>query len=69
MFRSLYSRLLALFLAVLIVAMGTLTFFMYDRIREDKVNERLTELTNQARDVRSWPRSAACILRAAPIST
>ena len=51
MFRSLYSRLLALFLAVLIVAMGTLTFFMYDRIREDKVNERLTELTNQARDV------------------
>lgn len=51
MFHSLYARLLALFLAVLIVAMGLLTFFMYDRIREDKVNERLTELTNQARDV------------------
>lgn len=51
MFHSLYARLLAMFLAVLIVAMGLLTFFMYDRIREDKVNERLTELTNQARDV------------------
>ena len=51
MFRSLYSRLLALFLAILLIAMGTLTFFLYGRIREDKVNERLAELTNQARDV------------------
>ena len=51
MFRSLYSRLLALFLAILLIGMGTLTFFLYGRIREDKVNERLAELTNQARDV------------------
>lgn len=50
-FRSLYGRLMVLFLAVLLVAMAMLTFLLYGRIREDKVQERMDELTNQARDV------------------
>ena len=51
MFHSLYGRLMALFLAVLLVAMAVLTVLMYDSIREGKVEDRMAELINQARDV------------------
>ena len=41
MFHSLYGRLMALFLAVLLVAMAVLTVLMYDSIREGKVEDRM----------------------------
>lgn len=49
--RSLYARLLAMFLAVLVAAMGLLSVLLYQRIRNDKIDARLRELTSQARDV------------------
>ena len=51
MFRTLYGRLMAVFLAVLLMAMGGLSFLLYQRIRDDKIDARLDELTMQARDV------------------
>lgn len=51
MFRTLYGRLLVLFLAVLLGAMSLLSVLLYQRIRTDKMDSRLYELTIQARDV------------------
>lgn len=51
MFRSLYARLLVLFMAVLLAAMSLLTVLLYQRIRSDKIEARLNELTIQARDI------------------
>lgn len=51
MFRSLYARLLVLFMAVLIAALGFMSVLLYQRIRTDKIEARLDELTVQARDI------------------
>lgn len=50
-FRSLYARLLVLFLAVLLIAMMLLSVLLYQRIRADKMDARLNELTVQAKDI------------------
>ncbi len=51
MFRSLYAKWLALFMAVIVVALALLSFLLYQRIRNDKMDAKLNELTLQARDV------------------
>ncbi len=51
MFRSLYAKWLALFLAVMLAAMSLLSLLLYQRIREDKIDSRLDELILQAQDV------------------
>ncbi|MDR0896931.1 MAG: cell wall metabolism sensor histidine kinase WalK [Oscillospiraceae bacterium] len=51
MFRSIYARLLALFLAVLLVAMALLSVLLYQRVRQDKIDARLNELTIHAREI------------------
>jgi signal transduction histidine kinase len=50
-FRSIYARLLALFLAVLLVAMALLSVLLYQRVRRDKIDARLNELTIHAREI------------------
>lgn len=49
--RSLYAKLMWVFMAVLLVAMATFSLMLYQRIREDKIDARLDELTAQARDI------------------
>lgn len=51
MFRTLYAKLMVLFLSVLMVAMSLLSVLLYQRIRTDKMEARLSELMQQARDV------------------
>ncbi len=51
MFRSLYTKWLALFMAVIVVALALLSVLLYQRIRKDKMDARLNELTLQARDI------------------
>lgn len=51
MFRTLYGRLLVLFMAVLFAAMAFLSVMLYQRIRNDKVQARLDELISQAQDI------------------
>ena len=51
MFRTLYGRLLTLFVAVLLTAMALLSVLLYQRIRSDKMESRLDELESQARDI------------------
>ncbi len=51
MFRSLYARLMTLFMAVLLIAMAFLSVLLYQRIRADKIDTRLDALTTQAYDV------------------
>lgn len=51
MFKSLYARLLVVFMTILIAAMALLSVLLYQRIRDDKVQARLDELTKQAEDV------------------
>lgn len=51
MFRSLYAKLMVTFLAILLVAMALLSVLLYQRIRADKIDARLSELTMQADDL------------------
>lgn len=51
MFRSLYAKLMAVFCAVLLMAMTLLSGLLYQRIRDDKIDARLKELVVQAEDL------------------
>ncbi|MCL1796506.1 MAG: cell wall metabolism sensor histidine kinase WalK [Clostridia bacterium] len=51
MFRTLYLRLMVIFVTVLMIAMAFLSLLLYQRIRADKIDARLSELTMQAQDV------------------
>lgn len=51
MFRSLYAKLLVIFLAVLMLAMALLSVLLYQRIRADKIEARFRELRTQAWDL------------------
>ena len=51
MFRSLYGKIMALFLAVLVLSISLLTALLYRSIRNDKIEARLDMLVAQANDV------------------
>lgn len=51
MFRSLYAKLLVLFLAILLIAMSLFTGMIYQQIRTDRIQSRLSELAVQAEDI------------------
>lgn len=51
MFRSLYAKLMVTFMAILMIVMMLVGGLFYQRVREDKVEARLSELTMQAHDV------------------
>ena len=50
-FRSIYTRLLVLYLVILLAATGFLSLAVYERIRSDKIDARLNELMIQAQDL------------------
>lgn len=51
MFRTLYARLLAIFIAILLVAMSFLLVVLYQRIRNDKIETKLEVLKSHAEEV------------------